>query len=142
VNISRTLGGLFLLAVAFLAVVSLSAAVRTRDQVTSEPEAKVIQLDPAADEYVRVLGGPPETVTMRSGQVVLTPGESIGKHNTEAYEELLVVFEGEGEMQITGGPTLPLKAGSVAYCPPRTEHDVLNTGAGRMRYLYVVAIAE
>ena len=141
-NISRSLGGLFLLAVAFLGLVSLSAAARTGDQVTSEPEAKVIQLDPAADEYVRVLGGPPETVTMRSGQVVLTPGESIGKHNTDEYEELLVVFEGEGEMQITDGPALALKTGSVAYCPPRTEHDVINTGAERMRYLYVVAIAE
>jgi quercetin dioxygenase-like cupin family protein len=139
---SRSRGGLFLKTLAFLAVVSFTPAIGSTDQATTEPEAKVIHLDPGADEYVRVLGGPPETVTMRSGQVVLVPGESIGKHNTEAYEELLVVFEGEGVMQITDGPTLSLKGGSVAYCPPRTEHDVVNTGAGRMRYLYVVAIAE
>ncbi|KPK80956.1 MAG: hypothetical protein AMS25_08185 [Gemmatimonas sp. SM23_52] len=139
---SRSVSGPFLKSLAFLVLVSFTPAIAGTQQATTEPQAKVIHLDPAADEYVRVLGGPPETVTMRSGQVVLASGESIGKHNTEAYEELLVVFEGEGVMQITGGPTLSLRAGSVAYCPPRTEHDVLNTGAGRMRYLYVVAIAE
>jgi len=103
---------------------------------------KLISLDPGAKEYMRILGGPPETVTMRSGLVVLEPGTSVGKHNTKNYEEVLVVLEGGGEMMITDGPTLKLKAGSIAYCPPRTEHDVTCTGSAALKYVYIVANAE
>jgi hypothetical protein len=28
---------------------------------------------------------------------------------------------------------------AVAYCPPGTEHDVVNTGAVPLRYIYLVA---
>jgi hypothetical protein len=38
------------------------------------PEPKLIPLDLGAKDYVRILGGPPETVTMHSGFVVLEPG--------------------------------------------------------------------
>ena len=106
------------------------------------PEAKLIPLDLGTKEYMRILGGPPETVTMHSGLVVLEPGKSVGKHNTKNYEEVLVVLEGAGEMMITGGPTLELRGGSVAYCPPRTEHDVTCTGSAKLKYVYVVANAE
>ena len=117
------------------------AIVLAADSTTAKPGPKVIVLDPDMKEYLEVLGGPPETVTMRSGSVVLAPGESVGKHTTGTFEELLVVFEGQGKMQITDGPALLLEAGSVAYCPPHTEHDVINTGSGRLRYLYIVALA-
>ena len=112
------------------------------DSTTTRPESKVIILDPDINEYMMVLSGPPETVTMRSGHVVLASGESVGKHTTGTFEELLVVFEGKGKMQITDGSTLLLEAGSVAYCPPHTEHDVINTGPGRLRYLYIVAMTQ
>lgn len=108
----------------------------------SAPVPKVITLDPETTEYMRVLGGPPETVSMRSGLVVLQPGESVGTHNTKNYEEVVIVFEGQGEMTITGGATLKLTSGTVAYCPPRTEHNVVNVGSGPLRYLYVVADTE
>jgi len=114
----------------------------SEDKEAKVPEPKLIVLDPGATGYVRILGGPPETVTMHSGLVSLDPGKSVGKHSTKKYEEVLIVLEGVGEMAIVGGPTLHLKAGSVAYCPPRTEHDVTCTGAGKLRYVYVVANAE
>ncbi len=104
-----------------------------------KPEPLSIQLDPAATEYLRVLGGPPESVTMRSGYVVLQPGNSVGKHSTEAFEEMVIVLDGEGEMILEDGTVLPLKPYAVAYCPPATEHDVRNTGSGPLRYIYVVA---
>jgi mannose-6-phosphate isomerase-like protein (cupin superfamily) len=106
------------------------------------PEPKLIPLDLGAKEYMRILGGPPETVTMHSGLVVLEPGKSVGKHNTKNYEEVLVVLEGAGEMVITGGPTLELRGGSIAYCPPRMEHDVICTGSVKLKYVYIVANAE
>jgi quercetin dioxygenase-like cupin family protein len=106
----------------------------------AEPHPVVVTLDPAAKDYVRVLGGPPTTHSMRSGCMVLDPGKSVGKHSTGGYEEVVVVFEGRGKMTITGGPELILGRGSVAYCPPQTEHNVTNTGSRRLRYLYVVAV--
>lgn len=105
------------------------------------PVPHVVQLDAAASEYARVLGGPPETVTMRSGQVILAPGAAVGEHSTEGYEEVVIVLAGSGEVRVAGGATLSLVPGSVAYCPPQTTHDVVNTGAVPLRYLYVVARA-
>jgi len=105
------------------------------------PVPRLIQLDSAATGYTQVLGGPPASVTMRSGHVVLAPGAAVGRHSTERYEELVIVLAGAGEMRVVGGPTLALRAGAVAYCPPATEHDVVNTGTEPLRYLYVVARA-
>ena len=76
---------------------------------------------------------------MHSGAVVLLPSKSVGNHSTENYEEAVIVLAGSGEMRISGGETLILKPNSVAYCPPHTEHDVVNTGSQPLRYLYVVA---
>ncbi len=48
------------------------------------PEPKVVTLNPDVKDYMRVLAGPPETVTMRAGLVVLAPGKSVGTHNTDS----------------------------------------------------------
>jgi quercetin dioxygenase-like cupin family protein len=106
------------------------------------PAAKVIRLDAEGKDYLPLLSGPPESVSMRSGLVVLAPGTSVGRHTTALNEEILVVLEGEGEFRITEGPILPVAGGSALYCPPRREHDVVNTGTGELRYVYVVARAE
>jgi mannose-6-phosphate isomerase-like protein (cupin superfamily) len=132
---------LLILAISSFASFPSSTSLHLGHQEKSTPKAKVITLDPSTDEYQRVLSGPPETGTMHSGLVILKPGKSVGVHNTEKYEEVLVILEGQGEMRITGGPTMTLGVNSVAYCPPRTEHNVVNTGKGKLRYLYVVAIA-
>ena len=104
----------------------------------TKPEPKIIKLE-EGKEYVRLLGGPPESVTMRSGAVTLQPGKTVGKHNTESYEEVIIVLEGEGFMILSGGKQLELKVGTLLYCPPDTEHDVKNTGSTPLRYIYVVA---
>lgn len=123
-----------LLPLCFLAsVVQKSAA---------QPEAKIIKADLQGKDYVRLLGGPPETFSLRSGAVALQPGRTVGKHSTEAHEELIVVLEGEGAMLLSEGTELPLRVGTVAYCPPDTEHDVKNTGSTVLRYIYVVAKAK
>lgn len=103
---------------------------------------KVIILDSGGKDYLRVLGGPPETSTMHSGLVTLAPNKSVGKHSTEKYEELIVVFEGKGKMEISGGPTLLVTKGEVLYCPPNTEHNVTNIGGDNLLYLYIVSEAK
>lgn len=107
----------------------------------SGPRPRVLCINPTVLDYTRILSGPPESVTMRSGSVVLLPGQSVGRHTTGDHEEVIVVLAGEGEMRLSGENTLPLAANSVAYCPPTTEHDVFNTGAEPLRYIYVVAKA-
>ncbi|HXZ40959.1 MAG TPA: cupin domain-containing protein [Terriglobales bacterium] len=106
------------------------------------PVPKVIPLQSSGTEVTPVLSGPPESVTMKSGLVVLPPGKSVGKHSTEQNEELLIVFEGQGEMAFADGSKLPVSADSALYCPPHTEHNVTNTGTGLLRYVYVVAKAK
>ena len=104
-----------------------------------KPHAKVIELDNRGQDHLQLLGGPPETVTMKSGLVVLAPGKSVGKHSTGQHEELLVILEGQGEMTFKDGSTLQVKANHALYCPPETEHNVTNTGRRSLRYVYVVA---
>ena len=109
--------------------------------VSTERAPRVIALDPSATESTDVFKGPPETYTMRSGYMVLAPSKSVGKHSTRANEEAVIVLAGTGEMKITEGKNLRLRAYSVAYCPPFTEHDVVNTGQDTLRYIWLVAKA-
>jgi mannose-6-phosphate isomerase-like protein (cupin superfamily) len=102
-------------------------------------QAKVVKLDAGGKKELQVLSGPPESVTMRSGLVVLQPDQSVGKHSTGEHEELLVILEGQGEMIFKDGFTLPAEAQHALYCPPETEHNVRNTGTGVLRYVYIVA---
>jgi len=125
--------------VSFLPVCFAAVAVQ---KSVAQPEAKVIKADLQDKDYVRLLGGPPETFSLRSGAVALQPGKAVGKHSTEVNEELIIVLEGEGAMLLNAGQELLLKVGVVAYCPPDTEHDVKNTGSTVLRYIYVVAKAN
>ena len=104
-----------------------------------KPKAFLVELSDTVLDYQRVFSGPPQTASMHSSLVVLLPSKSVGKHSTEHYEEALIVLAGSGEMRITGGETLQLKPNTVAYCPPNTEHDVINTSSQPLRYLYIVA---
>ena len=124
-----------------LSTVLLLLAGSTASSQSRDSKAKplVVQLNGESVDYQKVLAGPPQTVSMESGLVVLAPAKSVGKHSTKSYEEAVIVLAGTGEMRVTNGQTLKLKPNVVAYCPPLTEHDVVNTGLIPLRYLYVVA---
>jgi len=92
-------------------------------------------------EYQRILEGKPQTHGMRSGRVYLEPGKACGQHSTKNHEELLVFLSGRGELLLGNGDRLLVGAGKVAYIPPETLHDVQNTGAGPLTYIYCVAPA-
>lgn len=103
------------------------------------PEPRTLSLEAHGAPYLPLLGGPPGTVAMKAGLVTLAPGSTVGVHSTEGREEFLLILEGYGEFRITGGPCLPVAAGGALYCPPWRFHDVVNTGQGPLRYVYVVA---
>ncbi len=73
---------------------------------TSKPSPKVIILDAHGGDYLQLLGGAPESVTMRSGLVILAPQHSVGKHSTGRNEEILIVLAGKGEMMFKDKPSL------------------------------------
>ena len=102
-----------------------------------------IQIDATSDEnsYTRLLGGPPQSVSMRSGKVVLQPGETVGEHSTKENEELIIILDGEGQFLYGDNHSLALNSNSVLYCPPMTDHNVLNSGKTPLTYIYVVAKA-
>lgn len=106
---------------------------------TTKPVATVVPLGPPESAYVELLRGPPQTASMESGAVSLAPHASVGAHDTEDYEELLVPVEGRGELRIDGQAPLALSPGLVAYTPPHTRHDVVNVGDVVFRYIYVAA---
>ena len=128
-----------------IAVAALSCAAILTSGVSlafaqdAKPHAKVIPFESTGKGVQPLLGGPPETVTMKSGLVTLAPGESVGKHSTGQHEEMLVILAGQGEMIFKDGSKLGVAANHALYCPPETEHDVKNTGSERLRYVYVVA---
>ena len=101
-----------------------------------KPTAKVVSHD------TRILRGPPDSITMRSGLVTLQPGKSIGMHTTSSNEELMIILEGQGTAQITGKDSFRFDSSTAVYIPPQTEHDITNTGKKMLKYIYVVAKAE
>lgn len=128
---------IFLAATAALLICSIASIAAEPPQ--EKPRPKVVELNSAGKDYLQVLGGPPESVTMKSGLVLLAPTKSVGKHSTGQHEELLIVLEGRGEMTFKDGSRLDVSANHALYCPPETEHNVTNTGTSVLRYVYVVA---
>ena len=103
------------------------------------PIPKLVELSRLVPDSMQVLSGPPETVTMRSGYMVLPPNKSVGRHSTKNNEEEIVVLAGEGEFKIVNGKSFHVRPYCVVYCPPNTEHDVTNAGIDTLRYVYIVA---
>ena len=110
--------------------------------LSTEPLPKTVLLDPGDLTYIRLLGGPPETRSIKAGLVTLSPGKSIGLHSTEANEEVIVPLAGCGELRIANHVSIALATNAIAYVPPQTEHDVINTGAANLKYIFIIASAD
>ncbi len=86
-----------------------------------------------------LLAGVPQTAGMRSGFLRLAPGRTVGRHSTGKNEETLVILHGQGDALLDGSEKVSFTAPAVIYIPPKTHHDVLNTGKEPLEYVYVVA---
>ena len=92
-------------------------------------------------EYQSLLRGEPKTCGMRSGRVLLKPGEDCSQHSTGQREELLVFLSGNGQADIEG-ELLDVGAGKVVYIPPQTVHNIKNNSDTEvLSYIYCVAPA-
>lgn len=104
------------------------------------PEKEIHIVNLKADvEYQELLSAETQTNGMRSGLVRLEPGQSCGQHSTEAHEEMLVFLTGGGQIIIGNDGLYEMTENQVAYIPPRTLHDVKNTGQKPLAYIYCVA---
>ena len=54
-------------------------------------------------------------------------------------EEALVILRGSGVANIEGHADVPVSAHRMAYIPPETKHNVTNTGAEVLEYVWVAA---
>ncbi|HEY4754930.1 MAG TPA: hypothetical protein VIH28_02635 [Ignavibacteriaceae bacterium] len=52
---------------------------------------------------------------------------------------MIIVLNDSGEMSFVHAKTLGMEDGFILYCPPCTEHDVINTGKKLLKYIYVAA---
>jgi mannose-6-phosphate isomerase-like protein (cupin superfamily) len=92
---------------------------------------------PSDADYHQILDGN-NSIAIHSGRVVLLPGQECGKHSTENHEELVIVQSGAGEIVVEGIGSTKISTGMIAYNPPQTLHNVINTGSEPLSYIYVV----
>lgn len=106
-------------------------------KVTNDkPAPKIIRLD-SREKYTRLFSTKDRTaLSCRSGCVVLKEGESIGEHNTENAEEILIILEGKGGLFMDRYRQLDFEKDAALYIPPHTIHDVGNTGRGLLKYIF------
>jgi quercetin dioxygenase-like cupin family protein len=135
--------GRFGIAQTFVRFVLLGVAVNAASVIaqpaSTAPQPCVIQFSDTTTHYQPLLNGAPQTAGMEAGLVTLMPGQSGSQHSSKGYEEALVIISGEGDMVVSGGPTLKLRPNSIAYCPTQTVHQIKNTGADPLKYVYVAA---
>ncbi|MFH0866426.1 MAG: cupin domain-containing protein [Bacteroidota bacterium] len=127
------------LVIILCALLQLDVKAQTKDSSMTALQPKLITLNLDSSVYQEIFNGPPTTVGMYSGLVTLEPAETVGHHNTDEYEEILVIFSGEGQMTFADGQIFNLEYGVIAYCPPHTEHDVKNISAIPLKYIYIAS---
>lgn len=69
---------------------------------------------------------PPVTQRIKSGRVLLAPGEEVGEHTTEKREEVIVVLKGHGKL--VKGEELPIEEGQAYFIPEGVLHNVIKIG--------------
>lgn len=92
---------------------------------------------PARRLTQNVAGGtsPIQTENFSLGYVTLDPnGGQVPWHNQD-QEEIYFVLEGAGEMCL-GEERQTVLAGQAVYIPPRTFHQLTNTGSEPLRMIY------
>jgi quercetin dioxygenase-like cupin family protein len=80
--------------------------------------------------------------SLHSGLVTLNKDENIGEHTTGSHEELIIVLEGEGEIEAEDAGRKKIIKGDAAYNPPETKHNVYNFNEHPLKYIYIVTKAK
>ncbi len=112
------------------------------DKPEHYPQPKVITFYPDSAQYQCLFDGEKDSAVFYSGVVTLAPKQTVGSHNTEGYEELIIVLAGYGRMEIAEQKHFDIAYGKIAFCPPYTEHNIVNTGKEDLKYIYIATKAR
>jgi mannose-6-phosphate isomerase-like protein (cupin superfamily) len=111
-----------------------------KEKIMAVGKPFVVELN-TRKEYQRLVDPDQQSCGMKSGRVYLEPGSACGQHSTEDREEVLVFLAGQGTLQIGDDQQFPAGSGKIAYIPPRTLHNVVNSGDVPLIYIFCVAPA-
>jgi mannose-6-phosphate isomerase-like protein (cupin superfamily) len=103
----------------------------------AEAQSFVADLNNRKD-YQRLVEPGRQSLGLKCGRVHLEPGQACGEHSTEARAEVLVCLAGHGELATGQDRKAGVGRGQVAYIPPRTLHNVTNTGTEPLVYVFCV----
>jgi mannose-6-phosphate isomerase-like protein (cupin superfamily) len=106
------------------------------------PSPRIVSFNPDSNLYQSLFKGEKDHVVFYSGVVTLAPDSSAKLHNSEIYEEMIITLEGEGQLRVPKKGTFPVKFGKIAFVPPYTDHQMVNTGAKNLKYIYVATKAK
>jgi quercetin dioxygenase-like cupin family protein len=85
-----------------------------------------------------------QTENIKSGVVILQPGQEVGKHITENREEVIIVLEGQATVLIyeKNLKASLVKAGQLVYISQGVQHNVKNNTDKILRYIYLVSLIK
>lgn len=99
---------------------------------------RLVKLDPK-EKYQRLFNKDSGTCGMKSGHVLLQPGENVGEHTTGEREEAVVILKGKGEAVINKKDIFVIKKDVALYIAPETVHDIKNTGSEVLEYIFITS---
>lgn len=91
-------------------------------------------------EYHKIIA-PPQSRALKSGRVILKPGEEVGLHKTEDKEEIIVCIKGNPTL-VMDNDTLTLNPGETAYVKEEKQHNMVNNTDKEVEYVYIVTLFE
>lgn len=86
---------------------------------------------------------PKRATGMRARVVLLSPGEAVAWHSTQAREELLLILRGSVRLEVQTVRRRvrrrQLRVGQCAFVPAHVLHRTVNRSSQPIWYLYVTA---
>ena len=79
----------------------------------------------------------PTITKLDTGIQAVAPGCFVREHQHDEYEELILVYEGEGTA-IVDGEEHHMQPGTTLYLGPRCKHKFINTGEIELRFFWVL----
>jgi mannose-6-phosphate isomerase-like protein (cupin superfamily) len=78
---------------------------------------------------------------LKSGRVILKPGEDVGAHVTDNREEIILVLKGMATIMVLGKESV-VTSGNHYYIGPNIVHNIKNNTDSDLEYVYVVALFD
>jgi len=105
---------------------------------TIAAEFSIKHLDQGGEAHQVLFEGFKGSVGVESGKVTMNGGQKGEKHSNEIYEEVLIILEGRGTIEVEG-KEFTIKKGDAVYIPPYHVHQMMCDSGSNLEYVYVAA---